>query len=73
MKAFWMIVLVIKAIVYALLLLVFLPFILLWIWIRSMLYRAALGRAMRKAGMPERFIKEVSNEMRIRELFALLK
>ena len=66
MVIFWTVVLVVKTIVLIILLLAFLPFILLWVWLRGMIYRAALKRELRKAGLPDRFAKEAADEMRIR-------
>ena len=68
MKAFWIIVLTIKVIALLHLLLIFLPFILLWFWIRSKIYRASLKRELRKAGLPECFVLEASENMRLGNL-----
>ena len=73
MVVFWSFVLVIKAIVLLVLLLVFLPFILLWVWIRGMMYRAALKRELRRAGLPDRFALEAAKDMRIRNLLNAMR
>ena len=73
MKVFWFIVLAIKVIALLLLLLVFLPFILLWFWIRSKRYRASFRRELRKAGLPECFVFEASENMRLRNLLGSVK
>ena len=73
MVVFWSFVLVIKAIVLLVVLLVFLPFILLWVWIRGMMYRAALKRELRKAGLPEWFASDVANDMRLRSLLRTVR
>lgn len=69
MKVFWTIVLIIKVIVLLVLLLLFFPFILLWFWIRFKTHRAALVRELRKAGLPEPFVTEAANELRMQSLF----
>ena len=71
MKVFWGIVLFIKVIVLLLLILFFLPFVLLWFWIRGKIYRASMRRELRKSGLPPHFVKEALNEMRILNLIGL--
>ena len=60
----------IKFIIKLLLVIVLVPFFLLWAYVRCRIFRFSLIKAMKKTSMPKDYAKELANEMSIKKFFS---
>ena len=53
-----------RAVIKIILLIIALPFILIWIWVKGCIFRRVLARELIAAGMPANHAHKLANEMR---------
>jgi len=60
----------VKFIIKLLLVIVLLPFFLLWVYVRYRIFRFSLIKAMKKTSMPKDYAKELANVMSIKNFLS---
>lgn len=73
MKAVWILELIIKCIILlveAIMLVVFSPFILLYAWLRAVLFRSIFVKDASKAGIDKKDAKDLSEELKLKKILS---
>ena len=61
----------VKFVIKLLLVIILLPFFLLWVYVRYRIFRFSLIKETRKTNMPKDYSKDLANEMSIKKMFVL--